>query len=98
MIGATFTPTEIPARASFSITRSRRAGAGTYGSMARAFSGSQNGMLTVTCAEATAVRLASTSTSRSTSADLVMMAAGFARSTHTSRQPRVSRYDASSGW
>ncbi len=36
--------------------------------------------------------------SRSMSGDLVMMPAGFAVSTQTSRQPRVSRYDASSGW
>ena len=57
MIGATLTPTEIPARASVSMTRSRRAGVGTYGSMARAFSGSQNGMLTVTCDAATRAEL-----------------------------------------
>ena len=36
--------------------------------------------------------------SRSMSGDLVMMPTGFWYSAQTSRQPRVSRYDASSGW
>ena len=98
MIGATFTPTCSPARASVSMTRSRRAGVATYGSIARARSGSQNGMLTVTKAEATRASSVNTSTSRSISADLVMIAAGFACATQTSRHARVNRYDASSGW
>jgi hypothetical protein len=55
-------------------------------------------MLTVTNAEATRASSVNTSTSRSISADLVMIAAGFACATQTSRHARVNRYDASSGW
>ena len=78
IIGATFTPTEMPAAASVSITRSRRAGVGTYGSMARACSASQNGMLTVDVRRGHLRQRLSTSMSRSISGDLVMMPTGFA--------------------
>ena len=98
MIGATFTPTGIPAFASVSMARMRRSGVATNGSIARAFSGSQKGTLSVTLS--LAVRWSSwrMSTSRSISGALVMTATGFRYSAQTSRQPRVSLSDASSGW
>ena len=52
MIGAIITPTGMPAFASRSTVSSRRLGVATTGSIARAFSSFQNGMLTITRAPA----------------------------------------------
>ena len=56
MIGATLTPTSIPAAASRAIVLIRRCGVATNGSIARALSGSQNGTDTLTPTRATSLR------------------------------------------
>ena len=91
MIGATITPTSIPAFASLSIVRMRRAGVVTNGSIARAFVSSQKGQLTAIEKRALRVSSWNTSMSRSTSGAFVMIPTGCRYSAHTSRHPRVSR-------
>jgi hypothetical protein len=98
MTGAMLTPTRMPAAASRSTIWSRLRGVATPGSMARARSWSWKGRLMATLSLASRASCWSTSTSRSTIGDLVMMPTGFRKSAQTSRQPRVSRSDASSGW
>ncbi len=95
--GATLTPTSRPAAASRAIVLIRRCGVATNGSIARALSGSHSGTDTLTPTRATCASRESTSRSRSMSGALVMMPTGLRYSAHTSRQRRVSRYDASSG-
>ena len=97
-MGATLTPTRMPAAASRSMIWSRRRGVATHGSMARATSWSWKGRLTVTLRLACRSSSWRTSRSRSMIGDLVMTPTGFRYSAQTSRQPRVSRSDASSGW
>jgi hypothetical protein len=66
--------------------------------MARACSTRQSGMLIVTLTCASRSSRVRTSMSRSTSGDFVMIPTGLPYSAHTSRHPRVNRYEASSGW
>lgn len=76
MMGATLTPTSMPA-ASRRRVRTRRRGVATCGSKARACFGSQNGTLMVTPSAVTCARLLSTSTSGSMRGALVMMCTGL---------------------
>ena len=95
--GATMMPTGTPALAMASITLSRRAGDGAHGSIARAISASANARLTVTHAPTSRCSSTNRSTSRSTSALLLITPHGLRYSRQTSRQARVSRNFASNG-
>jgi len=86
VIGATITPTGMPALASRSMAWMRRFGVATPGSMARDSSGSQMGMLMATCTDASRCNCQSTSRSRSTRGALVTMATGL----RNSRRPEGS--------
>ena len=97
MTGATITLTGMPAEASLAMVSSRRAGEATQGSRARARTGSRKGRVTVAEAAPWEARAERRSTSRSTSGALVVTITGFRYSAQTSRQPRVSRSEASSG-
>jgi hypothetical protein len=91
MTGAVMTPTGMPAAARRSMVRTRRSGVATQGSMARAFSRSQNGMETITPTRDVRCSAISTSMSRSMSGALVITETGLRYSAQTSRQPRVNR-------
>jgi hypothetical protein len=98
MIGATMTPTGMPAAASFSTASSRRFGMDVRGSITRCSFSSRVVMDRLTASRRWAPGPDSTSMSRVTRWFFVMMAAGLRNSASTSRQPRVMRSLRSTGW
>jgi hypothetical protein len=98
MIGATRTLTGTPAAATVRIASKRALGEGAYGSIARAMRSSPNGMEKCTWTRPNAASSQSRSRSRWMSTLLVTIPTGLPNSRQTSSIPRVSRYDASSGW
>ena len=95
--GAIITPAEIPFSTKHSIASNRACGRGVPGSVSFQTSSSTLPMLKLTCTSATSLSSRSTSTSRRTKTPLVVMEAGFRKSTSTRRMRRVSSYCDSAG-
>ncbi|MNR06865.1 hypothetical protein D3C85_1229600 [compost metagenome] len=98
MIGATLTPTGIPASVSSRMVRSRRAGVAARGSSVRAMPASSVVIVTAPTASRLAAMGASKSISRSISDDFVISATGWSVSCNTSNRLRVMRCSRSMGW
>jgi len=97
MIGATITPTGMPASCSRRIVRRRAAGEAVRGSSVRFSSFDSVVTLIITYTSPSAAIGASRSMSRSTIALFVMMESGCRYFASTSRMLRVTRYSRSIG-
>lgn len=98
MTGAMPMPVAMPAEDRILRVSKRCEGRLALGSIARPVRSSEKGMDRETQTRVSRAIFASRSTSRRTSAPLVMIPTGLRNSAQISRQRRVSSYTASSGW